>query len=573
MARFTQTTSTGGSSFSPLPNFLRYIEGRSQLPALNENFGWDNYGVWFGPTSNSAPNDESYPIFTNFTIPSETPIEISVDVEADASCSDLGLALYVDGTTPYWSFGPNQSAITAQFNCPNVELWGASSGGYGPGGSFPGPGTYRYVLAYNPLLESSQVTFSVYDNQNQVVAGMALDERLPQGPNYRIGFAADMDSGDDTAGRDRSYMSNLQIILNPGEGQTVYSDSLTGGYSGSNATVDLTVPVSILDSNSNPLITFEKTNTGTARILTNQDDLSLRSARDITLFAGNDGPGNVYIGWGDAQYTPDSPNRVATIGDISGIKSFEKIYVTNNDGTGNNVAIGDDVWIGDVNVSNFMSVQGQQDANLGGILFGSAQANKIYTDGSGLTLEANNGDMNFYMDGGMYIGDSNSNNQIVKMSDLNGVASRLASGAFHDETSFGPYTANSEQALSFQSTDWSTDVRITGVNNSQITIDRTGKYNIQFSSQLHVTNGGAVVYIWLKKNGVSVPWSNTRIDMNANSPYTVAAWNWFVNAQANDYYEIFWSSNTNTVKIEAVTGLTGTKPSVPSNILTVNQVG
>jgi hypothetical protein len=85
----------------------------------------------------------------------------------------------------------------------------------------------------------------------------------------------------------------------------------TGGSVG-----DLTVPTAIKDTIGQDLITFTRTGTGTARIGTPQDDLSLRSARDITLYAGDDGPGNVYIGWGDAVYTPDSPNRVATIGDI-----------------------------------------------------------------------------------------------------------------------------------------------------------------------------------------------------------------------------------------------------------------
>ena len=74
--------------------------------------------------------------------------------------------------------------------------------------------------------------------------------------------------------------------------------------------------IAIKDSNNDDLIFFERTGTGTARIGTPQDDLSLRSARDITLIAGDDGPGNVYIGWGDANITGDSSNKVATIGDL-----------------------------------------------------------------------------------------------------------------------------------------------------------------------------------------------------------------------------------------------------------------
>jgi hypothetical protein len=89
----------------------------------------------------------------------------------------------------------------------------------------------------------------------------------------------------------------------------------------------LTVPLNVKDSQGANFITFTRTDTGTARIATPQDDLSLRSARDITLFAGDDGPGNVYIGWGDATYTPDSPNRVATIADIT---PAAKTYTADN---------------------------------------------------------------------------------------------------------------------------------------------------------------------------------------------------------------------------------------------------
>jgi hypothetical protein len=77
------------------------------------------------------------------------------------------------------------------------------------------------------------------------------------------------------------------------------------------------VPTAIKDDNDDDFITFERTYTGAARIGTPQDDLSLRSARDITLIAGDDGPGNVYIGWGDANISGDSSNKVATLGDLA----------------------------------------------------------------------------------------------------------------------------------------------------------------------------------------------------------------------------------------------------------------
>lgn len=308
---------------------------------------------------------------------------------------------------------------------------------------------------------------------------------------------------------------------------------------------------------------------------------------------------------------------------------FDKLYVTHNsDGT--NIKIGDDAWIGDVDFANMISVQGVQTPTQGGVVFGTNLTEKISSDGNNLVLDANGtiymnqdlamnnynsldfkddsdnntstiysdpnlnifaynnanfeangsmtvrangGDMNFYMDGGMYIGDSDSQNQIIKRSDLNNVASTFASGSFYDMNSFGPYTANSEQAFSLETTAFSNDVHIGGINNTEIVMDRAGKFNIAFSAQMHVASGAAIVYIWLKKNGTSIPWTNTRYDITANNPYAVPAWNFFVDAQSGDAFEIYWSTPSNTVKVEALTGLTGTKPGVPSMIVTVNQVG
>lgn len=329
----------------PLPEFLDYAEGRDQLPVRNRNFGWDSDGVWFGPTSDNG-NGDSYPIFTNFTIPSDASVSISVNAEIDTECSDIGIALYVDGTIPQWEFGTNETRIAAQFNCPSAELSGPTTTGTGEGGGIPGPGVYRYLLNYDPLAETDKVTFSVFTTGDspEAIVSLSLNERLPEGA-YRIGFAADYDA-EEGAGSDKSYIRDLEITVTDGE-ETTYSDTLTNGDSGSTADLDLTVPVNILDSEGNNLITFEKSYTGTARIVAPQDDLALRSARDILLYAGEDGPGNVYIGWGDADMTPDSNNRVATIADIQSAGTGGITFVDNTISTDN----GDDIIIQNVNQS------------------------------------------------------------------------------------------------------------------------------------------------------------------------------------------------------------------------------
>lgn len=262
-----------------------------------------------------------------------------------------------------------------------------------------------------------------------------------------------------------------------------------------------------------------------------------------------------------------------------GGNSFDLIYTTHNS-TGTNVKIGDDAWIGDVDAANHIAVIGVEDSAEGGIVFGDQETATITGNNTNLDLHAFSnvnisadaapGWINLSAYEGAYVNGIDPDNKIATMKDLPGV---MAYGAFHDENSFGPYASNTEHALSYETTDISNNVHIGGINNSEIITDVAGVFNIQFSTQFHSTSGAGIVYVWLKKNGTSMPWTNTRVDITANNPYAVLAWNWFVDAAESDAFEIYWSSTSSTMKVEALTGLTGTKPNVPSNILTVNQIG
>jgi hypothetical protein len=130
-------------------------------------------------------------------------------------------------------------------------------------------------------------------------------------------------------------------------------------------------------------------------------------------------------------------------------------------------------------------------------------------------------------------------------------------------------TNNSIQAMTMNNTDWETGVSLQ--NGSQIHMPNAGKYNIAFSAQFHQTNSSSIINIWLSKEGVAVPDTNTKVTITANNPYVVAAWNFFVNAEAGTHYEIMWSANSSNAKIEHEPA--GDHPAVPSVIVTVNQVG
>ena len=92
--------------------------------------------------------------------------------------------------------------------------------------------------------------------------------------------------------------------------------------------------------------------------------------------------------------------------------------------------------------------------------------------------------------------------------------------------------------------------------------------------QLEKTDAGDdAVQIWLCKNGDNVANSNTEITIVGNNGKFVAAWNFFVQAAAGDYYELCWHSADTSVSLQAQgTASNPTRPAIPSVILTVNQV-
>lgn len=147
-------------------------------------------------------------------------------------------------------------------------------------------------------------------------------------------------------------------------------------------------------------------------------------------------------------------------------------------------------------------------------------------------------------------------------------------GSFYDTTTQTNPVANIPRSMSFNTTDITNGVSISGSTNPYNTYVKTenaGVYNIQFSAQLDKTDSGAdEIVIWLAKNGTNLTDSATTITLNGNNDKQVAAWNWFVNSAANDYYQIIWYSADTDLRIlaEPQDG----HPGIPSVILTANRV-
>jgi hypothetical protein len=149
-------------------------------------------------------------------------------------------------------------------------------------------------------------------------------------------------------------------------------------------------------------------------------------------------------------------------------------------------------------------------------------------------------------------------------------------GSFYSTTTFTPAVVNTAYAITFNNTYERADGSelvygvYVGPVTSQIFVDNTATYNFQFSAQLKETGGGTKqVYIWPRINGVDVADSATNVTLaNGLNAAAVAAWNFVLNLQAGDYFELIYSTDSTNVSIPYVAA-SSPVPAIPSVILTV----
>jgi hypothetical protein len=110
------------------------------------------------------------------------------------------------------------------------------------------------------------------------------------------------------------------------------------------------------------------------------------------------------------------------------------------------------------------------------------------------------------------------------------------------------------------------------VNNSRMTVEQSGSYNIQFSAQFDKSSANTKhAWIWLRKNGTNVPYSASRVAIQGSDAEFIASWNFFATANAGDYFEVVWSVDDTGIFLPA-TAPSGIVPGIPSVILTINQI-
>jgi hypothetical protein len=129
--------------------------------------------------------------------------------------------------------------------------------------------------------------------------------------------------------------------------------------------------------------------------------------------------------------------------------------------------------------------------------------------------------------------------------------------------------------MSLNTTDITNGVSVSGSTNpfnTYIKVENAGVYNIQFSAQVDKTDSGTdEIWIWIRKNGTNLTDTATSVQLQGNGAHYVAAWNFFVNAAAGDYFQLMWYSPDANVRLHAEPAF-GVVPGIPSLIVTANRV-
>jgi len=152
-------------------------------------------------------------------------------------------------------------------------------------------------------------------------------------------------------------------------------------------------------------------------------------------------------------------------------------------------------------------------------------------------------------------------------------------GAFQDTTD-QTATANTATVMSFNTTDFSNGVTV--VSNSKMTVAHAGIYNLQFSVQFeNADTQEHDVTIWLRKDasgaGVDIAGSAGFVGIPSKhggiNGHIIAGWNYFITLNANDFVEIWWSTPSTQVTIQAyAAGTSPTRPSTASVVATMTFV-
>jgi len=188
-------------NFYKIPSWIN-VNSNDQV-----GYGVDENGFWFVGNANNS----TYLMTTNFEIPDTDITTVTFTFLHDDHCSDQGICFYHDGDNPIWVWGPDNSRIACQYNCPSVWIYGKTIETSNDDLLEVGL-TYTAVAVYNPNTGTTTLTTYLGEDTNGTpISSLSLVESLGGG-NFRVGIYADSDGSElRQNSSSKSYFKYLKI--------------------------------------------------------------------------------------------------------------------------------------------------------------------------------------------------------------------------------------------------------------------------------------------------------------------------------------------------------------------------
>jgi len=130
--------------------------------------------------------------------------------------------------------------------------------------------------------------------------------------------------------------------------------------------------------------------------------------------------------------------------------------------------------------------------------------------------------------------------------------------------------ADTAYAISFENTYFENGMTINGGSSTQITVERPGIYNFQFSGQLFSANSSLkTAQIWIRRDGTDIGYSAHAYTDTTNNGYLEVNWNFNIDLDADGYIEIMWATTDTGLRFDSVAP-SAPYPGIPSVVMAVN---
>jgi hypothetical protein len=151
-------------------------------------------------------------------------------------------------------------------------------------------------------------------------------------------------------------------------------------------------------------------------------------------------------------------------------------------------------------------------------------------------------------------------------------------------TSYGSFSSSTNQLvgytgatgaatpLTYDTTEIFSGISL-GVPSSRVVISTAGVYRISYSVQL--TKSGVdteTAYVWTVINGAPLTRSTAVLTLETQNGYELATGEHIYTFSANDYFEVYFTSNNSDTSAVAVPSF-GSVPEVPSIVTNVYRIG